>query len=57
VLTEYPNTPSVYDALLILVRGYDALGMPKLRDDAQRVLVLNYPKSGILAKLQSDKSQ
>jgi outer membrane protein assembly factor BamD len=57
VLTEYPNTPSVYDALLILVRGYDALGMPKLRDDAQRVLDLNYPKSGTLANLQHDESQ
>jgi outer membrane protein assembly factor BamD len=57
VLTEYPNTPSVYDALLILVRGYDALGMPKLRDDAQRVLDLNYPGNGALANLQPGKSQ
>ena len=57
VLTEYPNTPSVHDALLILVRGYDALGMSKLRDDAQRVLDLNYPKSDAKANLHSELSQ
>ena len=42
VLTQYPNTPSVHDALLILVQGYDALGMTKLRDDARRVLDMNF---------------
>ena len=57
VLTEYPNTPSVHDALLIMVRGYDALGMSKLRDDAQRVLDMNYPVSGAGASLHSGLSQ
>jgi outer membrane protein assembly factor BamD len=42
VLTQYPNTPAIYDALRILVEGYDALGMSELRDDAQRVLVKNF---------------
>ena len=42
VLTQYPNTPAIYDALRILVEGYDALGMRELRDDAQRVLVKNF---------------
>ena len=46
VLTQYPNTPSIHDALLILVQGYDALGMNKLRDDAQRVLDMNFPRTG-----------
>jgi len=44
VLTQYPNTPSTSDALLILVKGYDALGMKELRDDAQRVLEKNFPQ-------------
>lgn len=43
VLTLYPNTPSTRDALLILVQGYDAMGMKQLRDDAQRVLDKNFP--------------
>lgn len=45
VLTEYPNTPSVQDALQILVKGYDIMGLYKLRDDAQRVLNLNFPQT------------
>jgi len=45
VLTEYPNTPSIKDALLVLVQGYDALGMKELRDDAQRVLDKNFPQA------------
>jgi outer membrane protein assembly factor BamD len=45
VLTLYPNTPSTRDALLILVQGYDAMGMTLLRDDAQRVLDMNFPRT------------
>lgn len=41
VLTQYPNSPSTRDALEIMVRAYDALGMTTLRDDARRVLVKN----------------
>jgi outer membrane protein assembly factor BamD len=44
VLTLYPNSPSTRDALLILVQGYDAMGMKQLRDDAQRVLDKNFPQ-------------
>ncbi|MBI3481334.1 MAG: outer membrane protein assembly factor BamD [Nitrosomonadales bacterium] len=45
VLKQYPNTPSIHDALQILVQGYGALGMKELRDDAQRVLDKNFPAS------------
>ena len=41
VLTLYPNSPSTRDALEIMVRGYDAMGMTDLRDDARRVLAKN----------------
>jgi outer membrane protein assembly factor BamD len=44
VLTQYPNSTSAKDALSILVKGYDALGMHELRDDAQRVLDMNFPQ-------------
>ncbi len=57
VLTQYPNTPSIHDALLILVQGYDALGMDKLRDDAQRVLDMNFQKSSSRENLRSEISQ
>ena len=44
VLTQFPNSTATRDALLILVQGYDAMGMKELRDDAQRVLDLNFPQ-------------
>ena len=47
VLAEFPQTPSARDALQVMVQGYDAMGMPELRDDAQRVLELNIAKDGI----------
>jgi outer membrane protein assembly factor BamD len=47
---EYQQTPSVEEALYILVRSYDALGLPQLRDDAERVLKHNYPESAYLTR-------
>jgi outer membrane protein assembly factor BamD len=58
VLTLYPNTPATRDALLILVQGYDAMGMKELRDDAQRVLDKNFPQTtAALANQNSEKPQ
>ena len=57
VLTQYPNTPAIHDALLILVQGYNALGMKLLRDDAQRVLDKNFPKTASSANKISTNSQ
>jgi len=45
VLLNYQQTTAVEPALVILVRAYDALGLTDLRDDAQRLLDLNYPDS------------
>ena len=42
-LVNYPRTPSNEDALIVLVRSYDALGMTQLRDDSQRVLKDTFP--------------
>lgn len=41
VLRDYPQTPATLEALKIMVRAYDAMGMSDLRDDAQRVLDKN----------------
>lgn len=58
VLTDYPQTPAVFDALKIMVQSYDALGMKDLRDDAQRVLDQNTAKGGATPTLPppQDKS-
>jgi outer membrane protein assembly factor BamD len=44
-LTNYPQTPGNEDALILMIRSYEKLGTPQLRDDAQRVLKQNFPKS------------
>lgn len=43
VLTNYQKTSAVEPALVILVKAYDAMGLTDLRDDADRLLKLNYP--------------
>ena len=42
---EYPQSPAREEALFIMIRSYDKLGMLTLRDDTQRVFQLNYPNS------------
>ena len=41
-IKDYQNVPAVREAMVILVKSYDALGMTQLRDDAQRVLESSY---------------
>lgn len=45
VLKTYPEAPALEEALAIMVIAYDKLGLTDLRDDAQRVLQLNFPNS------------
>ncbi|MHB1053113.1 MAG: outer membrane protein assembly factor BamD [Thiobacillus sp.] len=45
VLKTYPEAPALEEALAIMVVSYDKLKLTDLRDDAQRVLNLNFPKS------------
>lgn len=49
-VTDYRDVPAVEEALFILVKSYDALDMPQLRDDAKRVLEKNYPQSEFLSR-------
>jgi outer membrane protein assembly factor BamD len=44
-LATYPQAPANEEGLVILVKAYDALGMKDLRDDAERVMVKNFPDS------------
>ena len=47
-LADYKDVPALEEALYILVRSYDALGMTQLRDDARRVMATSYPQSSYL---------
>ena len=45
-LADYQNVPAQQEALHILVKSYDALGMTQLRDDTQRIMDASYPGGG-----------
>jgi outer membrane protein assembly factor BamD len=47
-LKTYPRAPSNEEGLVIMVAAYDALGLKDLRDDAERVMVKNFPDSRYL---------
>lgn len=44
-ITTYPRAPATEEALFLLVKSYDAMGMNDLRDDADRVMRKNFPNS------------
>ncbi|NWG32166.1 MAG: outer membrane protein assembly factor BamD [Rhodocyclaceae bacterium] len=44
-LKTYPDAPANEEALFIMIKAYDALGMADLRDDAERVMKKNFPNS------------
>jgi outer membrane protein assembly factor BamD len=44
-IQHYPQAPAVEEAVFILVKAYDALGMSELRDAADRVMQKNFPNS------------
>ena len=54
-LTTYPQAPANEEALLIMVKAYDALGMTDLRNDAERVMRTNFPNSKYLATATQNK--
>lgn len=47
-IKTYPQAPAVEEAVFILVKAYDALGMNELRDAADRVMQKNFPDSAYL---------
>ncbi len=44
-LKNYPDAPATEEALFIMVKSYDLMGMNDLRDDVERVMRKNYPDS------------
>ncbi|HEX2531508.1 MAG TPA: outer membrane protein assembly factor BamD [Burkholderiaceae bacterium] len=49
VVKEYSETPAVEEALFVMMRAYNALNLPELRDDAERVLKQNFPNSAFFS--------
>ena len=47
-LVNYPRTPANEHALDVLIRSYDMLKLPKLRDDTRAILEKTYPQSPYL---------
>ena len=46
-IADYKDAPATEEALYILVRSYDALGLTQLRDDTRRVMDASYPQSSL----------
>ena len=49
-LADYRDVPALEEALFIVYKSYDALGMAGLRDDAKRVFDKNYPQSEFMTQ-------
>ena len=47
-LKTYPGAPANEEGLVIMIQAYDALGLTTLRNDAERVMVKNFPNSAYL---------
>jgi outer membrane protein assembly factor BamD len=45
---NYPQAPALEEAVFIMVKAYDSLGMTDLRDAADRVMRKNFPESRYL---------
>jgi outer membrane protein assembly factor BamD len=57
-LQRYPQAPANEDALVMMVKSYEKMGMNDLAKDAQRVLEKNFPRNqlSLAASGQSGKS-
>ena len=44
-IVSYPRTPANEEALDVLVKSYDKLELPQLRDDSERILKQTFPNS------------
>ncbi len=49
-VTDYRDVPAIEEAFFILYKSYEALGMDQLRDDAKRILEMNYPQSDFVLR-------
>jgi outer membrane protein assembly factor BamD len=49
-IVNFQGVPALEDALYIMLKSYNALGMTALRDDTQRVLEKNFPQTPYLVQ-------
>ena len=49
-INDYRDVPALEEALYIMVKSYEALGMTQLRDDSLRVLQTTYPNSDFMTQ-------
>lgn len=49
-LADYREVPALEEALFILMKSYEALGMDQLRDDSRRILESNYPNGDFVTR-------
>lgn len=47
-IERFDKAPAIHDAIGILFRAYEALGMDELAENAHRVMELNYPEHPVL---------
>ncbi len=47
-IKTYPDAPANEEALAVMIRAYDVLGMKDLHDDTERVMKKNFPNSNYL---------
>ena len=52
---SYPQAPALEEAVFIMVKAYDSLGMNDLRDAADRVMRKNFPESRYLTGKGGDR--
>jgi outer membrane protein assembly factor BamD len=55
VVENYPRTPSVPDALVIMAKSYKVLEMNDLSEDVLRILEMNYPSHPGLADIRKTR--
>ncbi len=57
VIRDYDRAPAVEEALYILTKSYEKLGMTQLSNDAARVFKLNFPDSEMMVTGQRVKKE
>ena len=54
-VADYRDVPALEEAMFLIYKSYEALGLTQLRDDAKRVLETSYPQSEFLSKGEKTK--
>ncbi len=54
---DFQYSPSTEEALALMVKSYDRLGLEVLRDDAARVLMQNFPNTKLISRTAAEPSK